>query len=90
MSLLPTLSYCGILGHYLGHFGGPGIPEFSGFASSGDGGALQLLRDSGIDRNSSSIWLFPKIRGPILLVPIIKTIIYLGLFWGPLFMEASI
>ena len=33
-------------------------------------------------------WLFPKIRGPILVVPIIRTIVYLGLFWGPLFMEA--
>ena len=31
------------------------------------------------------IWL-----GPILVVPIIRTIIYLGLFWGPLFMEAPI
>ena len=36
------------------------------------------------------IWLFPTIRGPILVVPIIRTIIYLGLFWGPLFMEAPI
>ena len=36
------------------------------------------------------IWLFPKIRGPILVAPIIRTIIYLGLFWGPLFMEAPV
>ena len=34
------------------------------------------------------MWLFPQIRGPILVVPIMRTIIYLGLFWGPLFMEA--
>ena len=31
-----------------------------------------------------------KIRGPILVVPIIRTRIYLGLFWGPLFLEAPI
>ena len=29
------------------------------------------------------IWLFPKIRGPILVVPILRTIMYLGLFWAP-------
>ena len=30
------------------------------------------------------IWGFPKIRGTILGVPIIRTIIYWGLYWGPL------
>ena len=29
------------------------------------------------------MWLFQKIRGPILVVPRIRTRIYLGLFWGP-------
>ena len=29
------------------------------------------------------IWLFPKIRGPILVAPIIRTLIYLGLFGAP-------
>ena len=36
------------------------------------------------------VWLFPKIRGPILVVLIVRTIIYLGLFWGPLCMEAPV
>ena len=33
-------------------------------------------------------YMAPYVRGPILVVPIIRTRIYLGLFWGPLFMEA--
>ena len=31
-----------------------------------------------------SIWGLPKIRGTILVVPIIRTIVYWGLYWGPL------
>ena len=30
------------------------------------------------------IWGFPKIRGTILGVPIIRTIVFWGLYWGPL------
>ena len=30
-----------------------------------------------------SIWGFPKIRGTILGVPIIKIIVFWGLYWGP-------
>ena len=29
------------------------------------------------------IWGFPKIRGTILGVPIIRTIVFWGLYWGP-------
>ena len=29
-------------------------------------------------------WGFPKIRGTILGVPIIRTIVFWGLYWGPL------
>ena len=29
-------------------------------------------------------WGFPKIRGTILGVPIIRTIVFRGLYWGPL------
>ena len=29
-------------------------------------------------------WGFPKIRVPFLGVPIIRTIVYWGLYWGPL------
>ena len=36
------------------------------------------------------MWLYPKILGPILVVPITRTRTYLCLFyWGPLFMEAA-
>ena len=31
-----------------------------------------------------STWGFPKIRGTILGIPIIRTIVYWGLYWGPL------
>ena len=30
------------------------------------------------------IWRFPKIRGTFLGVPMIRTIVYWGLYWGPL------
>ena len=30
------------------------------------------------------MWGFPKIMGTFLGVPIIRTIVYLGLYWGPL------
>ena len=30
------------------------------------------------------IWGFPKIRGTILGVPMTRTIVFLGLYWGPL------
>ena len=29
------------------------------------------------------IWGFPEIRGTILGIPIIRIIVYLGLYWGP-------
>ena len=32
---------------------------------------------------AKAIWGFPKIRGTILGVPIIRIIIYWGLYWGP-------
>ena len=31
------------------------------------------------------IWGFPKIRGTFLGIPIIRIIVYLGLYWGPLY-----
>ena len=34
--------------------------------------------------NGYQTWGFPKIRGTFLGVPIIRIIIYWGLFWGPL------
>ena len=32
----------------------------------------------------SPMWGFPKIRGTFLGVPIIRTIVFWGLYWGPL------
>ena len=29
------------------------------------------------------LWGFPKIRGTFLRIPIIRTIVYLDLYWGP-------
>ena len=31
-----------------------------------------------------AIWKFTKIRGTFLGVPIVRTIVYWGLYWGPL------
>ena len=36
------------------------------------------------------IWVFPKIRGTILGVPIIRIIVFWGLYWGPSFREITI
>ena len=36
------------------------------------------------DRHKHTIWEFPKIRGTLLGVPIIRIIVYWGLYWGPL------
>ena len=36
------------------------------------------------DYHVKAIWGFPKIRGTILGVPIIKSIVFGGLYWGPL------
>ena len=36
------------------------------------------------------IWGFPKIRGTFLGVPIVRTIVYWGLYWVPLFRETTI
>ena len=40
---------------------------------------MQELAGSGL-----RIWEFPKIRGTLLGVPIIRTIVFGGLYWGPL------
>ena len=46
------------------------------------------LHDFNRSRNCSSgvvlIWGFPKIRGTIFGVPIIRIIVYWGLYWSPL------
>ena len=39
---------------------------------------------SGRRSNSKAIGGFPKIRGTVLEIPIIRTIVYWGLYWGSL------
>ena len=41
-------------------------------------------RKPDLPRICDFIWEFPEIRGTILGVPIIRTIIFCGLYWGPL------
>ena len=36
------------------------------------------------------IWEFPKIRGTVLGVPILRTIVFGALYWVPLFWETTI
>ena len=36
------------------------------------------------------IWGFPKIRSTLLGVPIIRTRVFGGLYWGPLFQETPV
>ena len=56
-----------------------------GFARASAGPCTRSVKliSSSVDRG---IWGFPKIRGTILGVPIIRTIVYWGLYWGPLFL----
>ena len=43
----------------------------------GSYGYMEVMRDS-------RFFWFPKIRGTILAVPIIRTKVFWGLYWGPL------
>ena len=53
----------------------------SHFRRRGDGGIMKMGGEGGIC--VSNTWGFAKIRGTILGVPIIRTIIFWGLYWGP-------
>ena len=44
----------------------------------------------GVYSRDGGIWGFPKIRGTFLGVPIIRTVVFGGLYWGPLFWESTI
>ena len=37
--------------------------------------------------NCLNMWVFPTIRGALLAVPIIRTIAFWGLYWGPLVLD---
>ena len=41
------------------------------------------LKNESWDACLGGIWWFPQIRGTFLGVPIIRTIIFWGLYWGP-------
>ena len=43
-----------------------------------------MLRLMGFGCSVPEIWGFPKIMGTFLGVPIIRTIVFWGLYWGPL------
>ena len=45
---------------------------------------LQSLQGPLPSCNKGTMWRFPKIRGTILGVPIIRTMVYWGLYWGTL------
>ena len=38
----------------------------------------------GLGEPIEDVWGFPKIRGTFMGVPIIRTTVYWGLYWGPL------
>ena len=70
--------------------GSPEMPIAFGRVCRGDRARGEQCRFTWLLPCTLVMWLFPQIRGPILVVPIIRTIIYLGSFWGPLFMEGPI
>ena len=45
---------------------------------------IEGFRTKSLDVSEMFIGGFPKIRGTILGVPIIRTIVFWGLYWGPL------
>ena len=72
-------------------------PEEAASSSSiavilGDAGKINSMLKGSFCRGSTwlYIWGFPKIRGTILGIPIIRTIIVWGPEWGPLFWETTI
>ena len=42
------------------------------------------LRELKLTYHKMGIWRFPKIRGTLLGIPIIRNILFWGLYWGPL------
>ena len=50
---------------------------------------LYEVSQSSLNAQKQSIWGLPKIRGSFLGVPIIRTIVFWGLYWGPPFLGNS-
>ena len=46
--------------------------------------ASEVIPFKGSSLRFCVIWGFPKIRGTILGFPIIRTIVFWGLYWGPI------
>ena len=59
--------------------GGPPTKRRASRAKSAEGATLDSDRPCG----GFPLWGFPKIRGTILGVPRIRTIVFWGLYWGP-------
>ena len=53
-----------------------------------EGGLRVLGSDSRFPRGS--IWEFPKMRGTLFGVPIVRILLFRVLYWGPLFSETPI
>ena len=52
-------------------------------------GALAVLMMDALPPQLAHVWGFPKIRGTYLGVPIIRTIVFWGLYWGPLILGSG-
>ena len=74
MGFYVSLGEC--TGYRFESFAGCGVQEKS-YATR------QLAVGSPSKLTWSPIWEFPKLRGTILGVPIIRTIVFWGLYWGP-------
>ena len=69
-----------------------GYSSYRGFEFRSGGGAIVNPKPCSVGLTERILWPkptavtrgFPKIRGTILGVPIIRTIAFWGLYWGPL------
>ena len=74
----------------MGLLGGPGtVIGQAGNSQASLGGVIRKLKKRAKHPKPGRIpiapkWEFPKIRGAFLEVPIIRTIVFGGLYWGPL------
>ena len=51
--------------------------------SPGEWGVKWIRVEGGMEAATVVIWGFSKIRGTFLGVPIIRTMVFWGLYWGP-------
>ena len=83
--------FAGVIWNGISGFGGCGFKLFEGlgllsvWGCSGPG-FFRPWNRLGLRGACFVSWGFPKIRGTILGVPILRTIVYWGLYWGPPFL----